>query len=91
MEMLGLKADGILETIKLQITYELAHVKEEDKIEQIKSFFDTEINNLIKEITSFQNTSKKDYDSIQIHKKIFSFLLLASHQIFFPYSYQKYS
>lgn len=80
MHLLELKEDGILETLKLQVTYELAHVKEEDKVEQIKTFFDSEINNLIKEITSFQNTSKKDYDSIQIHKKIFSFLLIKTRQ-----------
>lgn len=80
MKLLNLKQDGILETIKLQVTYELAHIQEEDKVEQIKSFFDTEINTLIKEITAFQNTSKKDYDSIQIHKKIFSFLLIKTRQ-----------
>jgi hypothetical protein len=62
------------------VTYELAHIKEEDKVEQIKTYFDIETNNLIKEITSFQNTSKKDYDSIQIHKKIFSFLLIKTRQ-----------
>lgn len=55
-------------------------MKEEDKVEQIKSFFDAEINNLIKDITAFQSGSKKDYDSIQIHKKIFSFLLIKTRQ-----------
>ena len=55
-------------------------MKEEDKVEQIKSFFDSEINNLIKEITSFQSGNKKDFDSIQIHKKIFSFLLIKTRQ-----------
>lgn len=69
-----------METLKLQVTYELAHVKEEDKVDQIKSFFDSEINNLIKEITSFQSGNKKDYDSIQIHKKIFAFLLIKTRQ-----------
>ncbi len=69
-----------METLKLQVTYELAHVKEEDKVEQIKSFFDSEINNLIKEITTFQSGNKKDYDSIQIHKKIFAFLLIKTRQ-----------
>lgn len=80
LDNLSKQADGVIETLKLQVTYELAHVKEEDKVDQIKSFFDSEINNLIKEITSFQSGNKKDYDSIQIHKKIFAFLLIKTRQ-----------
>jgi len=80
LDNLSKKQDGIMETLKLQVTYELAHVKEEDKVDQIKSFFDSEINNIIKEITSFQSGNKKDYDSIQIHKKIFAFLLIKTRQ-----------
>jgi hypothetical protein len=78
--LLTLKGDGIMETLKLQVIYELAHINEEDKVEQIKTFFETEINTLIKEITSYQTTSKKEYESIQIHKKIFSFLLIKTKQ-----------
>jgi len=80
LKNLNKKGDGVMETLNLQVTYELAHVKEEDKVDQIKSFFDSEINNLIKEITAYQSGNKKDYDSIQIHKKIFSFLLIKTRQ-----------
>jgi hypothetical protein len=66
--------------LKLQVIYELAHINEEDKIEQITKYFETEIHSLIKEITAFQNSTKKDFDSIQIHKKIFSFLLIKTKQ-----------
>jgi hypothetical protein len=80
IEQLSLSGDGILETLKLQVLYELAHINEEDKVEQITKYFETEIHALIKEITSYQNSTKKDYDSIQIHKKIFSFLLIKTKQ-----------
>jgi hypothetical protein len=80
LELLSLNSDGVLETLKLQVIYELAHINEEDKIEQITKFFETEIHSLIKEITAFQNSTKKDFDSIQIHKKIFSFLLIKTKQ-----------
>ena len=36
--ILNAKGDGIAETLKLQITYELSHVQEEDKIEKIKKY-----------------------------------------------------
>jgi hypothetical protein len=80
LNLLSLKGDGILETLKLQVIYELAHINEEDKVEQITKYFETEIHSLIKEITAFQNSTKKDFDSIQIHKKIFSFLLIKTKQ-----------
>lgn len=80
ISFLELKEDGILETIKLQLTYELAHLLEEEKVEKIKQYFDKEINDLIREIITFQPSSKKDHDSIQIHKKIFNVLLIKTRQ-----------
>lgn len=64
----------------MQVVYELANIKEEEKLEKIKDYFETEINNLIKEITLFQTSTKRDNDSIQIHKKIFNFLLIKTKQ-----------
>ena len=66
--MLNIKQDGIVETLKLQITYELSHIQEEDKIEKIKQYFDTELNTILKEITQAP-TSKKESDTFQIHKR----------------------
>ena len=77
--MLNIKQDGIVETLKLQITYELSHIQEEDKIEKIKQYFDTELNNILKEITQAP-TSKKESDTFQIHKKIFNYLLIKTKQ-----------
>ena len=67
--ILNAKGDGIAETLKLQITYELSHVQEEDKIEKIKKYFDNEMDNILKEITSTP-ASKKESETFQIHKKI---------------------
>ncbi len=81
INLLYLKNDGILETLKLQVSYEIAHIEEEEKIENIKTWFDSEINNLLKDITNFQPQSKNDYDSINVlYKKIFSFLLIKTKQ-----------
>ena len=77
--MLNIKQDGIVETLKLQITYELSHIQEEDKIEKIKQYFDTELNTILKEITQAP-TSKKESDTFQIHKKIFNYLLIKTKQ-----------
>ena len=77
--ILNAKGDGIAETLKLQITYELSHVQEEDKIEKIKKYFDTEMNNILKEITSAP-PSKKESETFQIHKKIFNYLLIKTKQ-----------
>ena len=78
-EILNAKGDGIAETLKLQITYELSHVQEEDKIEKIKKYFDNEMNNILKEITSTP-ASKKESETFQIHKKIFNYLLIKTKQ-----------
>ena len=78
-EILNAKGDGIAETLKLQITYELSHIQEEDKIEKIKMYFDTELNNILREITSTPS-SKKDTETFQIHKKIFNYLLIKTKQ-----------
>ena len=43
----------------------------EDKIEKIKKYFDNEMNNILKEITSTP-ASKKESETFQIHKKIFN-------------------
>ena len=40
----------------------------EDKIEKIKKYFDNEMNNILKEITS-TTASKKESESFKIHKK----------------------
>ena len=77
--ILNAKGDGIAETLKLQITYELSHVQEEDKIEKIKKYFDNEMNNILKEITSTP-ASKKESETFQIHKKIFNYLLIKTKQ-----------
>ena len=77
--MLNTQRDGIIETLKLQITYELSHIQEEDKIEKIKQYFDTELNNILKEITQAPS-SKKESDTFQIHKKIFNYLLIKTKQ-----------
>ena len=77
--ILNAKGDGIAETLKLQITYELSHVQEEDKIEKIKKYFDNEMNNILKEITSIP-ASKKESETFQIHKKIFNYLLIKTKQ-----------
>jgi len=81
MNVLNKKNDGEFEVLKLQVAYELGHLYEEEKLEKMKSYFDSEINKIIHEITQFKNPSKKDYDSIQIHKKIFAFLLVKTRQI----------
>ena len=81
MKEINAKGDGTIETLNLQVTYELAHIEEEDKVEQLKVFFDDEINSLIREITSYQTSNKKDNDSIIIHKKILNFLLIKTRQI----------
>jgi len=81
MLLISTKGDGTIETLNLQVTYELAHIEEEDKVEQLKIFFDDEINSLIREITSYQTSNKKDNDSIIIHKKILNFLLIKTRQI----------
>ena len=73
--LINAKNDGVVETLKLQITYELSHIQEEDKIEKIKQYFDTELNNILKEITQTP-TSKKETDTFQIHKKIFNYRLI---------------
>ena len=78
-DILNAKGDGIAETLKLQITYELSHVQEEDKIEKIKKYFDNEMNNILKEITSTP-ASKKESETFQIHKKIFNYLLIKTKQ-----------
>ena len=78
-QILNAKGDGIAETLKLQITYELSHVQEEDKIEKIKKYFDNEMNNILKEITSTP-ASKKESETFQIHKKIFNYLLIKTKQ-----------
>ena len=78
-EILNAKGDGIAETLKLQITYEISHVQEEDKIEKIKKYFDNEMNNILKEITSTP-ASKKESETFQIHKKIFNYLLIKTKQ-----------
>ena len=78
-DILNAKGDGIAETLKLQITYELSHIQEEDKIEKIKMYFDTELNNILREITSTPS-SKKDTETFQIHKKIFNYLLIKTKQ-----------
>ncbi len=80
-KLIDTKGDGTIETLNLQVTYELAHIEEEDKVEQLKIFFDDEINSLIREITSYQTSNKKDNDSIIIHKKILNFLLIKTRQI----------
>lgn len=81
LNLLYMKSDGILETLKLQVSYEIAHIEEEEKIENIKTWFDSEINSLLKDITNFQPQSKNDYDSINVlYKKIFSFLLIKTKQ-----------
>ncbi len=77
--LINAKNDGVVETLKLQITYELSHIQEEDKIEKIKQYFDTELNNILKEITQTP-TSKKETDTFQIHKKIFNYLLIKTKQ-----------
>ena len=77
--ILNAKGDGIAETLKLQITYELSHVQEEDKIEKIKKYFDNEMNIILKEITSTP-ASKKESETFQIHKKIFNYLLIKTKQ-----------
>ena len=81
MALINTKGNGTIETLNLQVTYELAHIEEEDKVEQLKIFFDDEINSLIREITSYQTSNKKDNDSIIIHKKILNFLLIKTRQI----------
>ena len=78
-DILNAKGDGIAETLKLQITYELSHVQEEDKIEKIKKYFDNEMNIILKEITSTP-ASKKESETFQIHKKIFNYLLIKTKQ-----------
>ena len=78
-DILNAQGDGIAETLKLQITYELSHIQEEDKIEKIKMYFDTELNNILREITSTPS-SKKDTETFQIHKKIFNYLLIKTKQ-----------
>ena len=78
-EILNAKGDGVAETLKLQITYEISHVQEEDKIEKIKKYFDNEMNNILKEITSTP-ASKKESETFQIHKKIFNYLLIKTKQ-----------
>ena len=77
--ILNAKGDGIAETLKLQITYELSHVQEEDKIEKIKKYFDNEMNIILKEITSTP-ASKKESETFKIHKKIFNYLLIKTKQ-----------
>jgi hypothetical protein len=77
--LLKLKGDGVAETLKLQITYELSHIQEEDKIEKIKVYFDNELNKILKEITTTPS-SKKDTETFQIHKKIFNYLLIKTKQ-----------
>ena len=56
--LINAKNDGVVETLKLQITYELSHIQEEDKIEKIKQYFDTELNNILKEITQTPSSKK---------------------------------
>lgn len=80
INILNQKNDGEFEVIKLQIAYELAHIKEQEKIEKINNYFEAEINKIIQEIIQYRNPSKKDYDSIQIHKKIFTYLLVKTRQ-----------
>lgn len=33
LDMITMKGDGVIETLKLNIKYELAHINEEDKVE----------------------------------------------------------
>lgn len=80
MELLHKNKDGVLETIKLQVLYELSNIEEEEKIKTIKKFYDVEISKILNEIKSFESDTRKEYDTINIYKKIFSFLLIKTRQ-----------
>lgn len=77
--IISIEGDGVTETLKLQITYELSHIQEEDKIEKIKKYFDTEMNLILKEITSTP-PSKKETETFKIHRKILNYLLIKTKQ-----------
>lgn len=78
-EIIEAEGDGITETLKLQITYELSHIQEEDKIEKIKKYFDSEMNSILKEITSTP-PSKKETETFKVHRKILNYLLIKTKQ-----------
>lgn len=79
MQLLAMENDGMMKTLELQITYELSHIQEEDKVEKIKQYFDTELNTILREITNTPS-SKKEADTFQIHRKIFNYLLIKTKQ-----------
>lgn len=80
IELLHKEKDGVLETLKLQVLYELSHIEEEDKVKVIKGFFDQEIGSILDEIKAYEPNSRKEYDTINIYKKIFNFLLIRTRQ-----------
>lgn len=73
-------SDGELECLKLQVTYELAHIQEEDKLEKVRNFFQNEINNILKDIVMHNVDTKKEQDTLVVSKKMFSFLILKTKQ-----------
>ncbi len=78
--LINAKNDGVVETLKLQITYELSHIQEEDKIEKEYdelifelernknndiSSIKNEMDNLRKQISEIDSKIERDKDSIE--------------------------
>lgn len=80
MQLLQSKKDGVLETLMLQIKFELSYIEEEAKARSFKSFFESEVNSIMDEIKKYVPNNKKDYDTISIYKKIFNFLLVKTRE-----------
>lgn len=72
--------DGSLETLMLQIKIEIAYNNENIKYENFKSFFVNELNTITEDIKKFAQNKDKDYNTINLYKKIFSYLLVKTKQ-----------
>ncbi len=80
ISLLKSQKDGVLETLMLQIKFDLSSIEEESKAKSFKQFFENEINSILDEIKKFIPNTKKDFDSINIYKKIFNFLLIKTKE-----------
>ena len=74
------KSDAELEILMLQVKFELSFVEEENKAKSFKLFFQNEVESLLTDIKKFVPNSKKDYDTINVYKKIFNFLLIKTRE-----------